>query len=374
VLAHRYDLSRHGSVSIAIRVPREVAQQLREAAIASGIDRSTYIRDALTAAPGMTMAAVKEIQWEAAAAERELAASQMQSLRDQVARALSDGAQAREQLVTLEGDLGQGTLRLLILGRRVLRGEMDARRRFAEVWGQLDLPAQEQLLSATIMAIREFLLACPEAKPSSDDLVRQRRLFANVDWLLSIISGALGTNAPRGSEPAANTASTASTPAPVLGRADGTNDAVPGGDPAPPSISHAPPLPHGSHLEAHAAGPKGDDRGQVAGAAQLGGFEGTSAHRARQGTSPPVWASPTVLDSGALLATSRAGLLGRTGARTSTPFPDGSKRKQVEGKDGEACPAEDPPPPPPVEAQEPRRETARGWMPNKSEASADMWL
>jgi hypothetical protein len=201
VLTHRYDLSRRGSVSIAIRVPRELAQQLREAAVASGIDVSTYMRDALFAAPNITRAAVNEIQWGAAAAERALAESQMQSLRDQVARALADSATAREQLVTLERDLAQRPLRLLFLSGRVLRGETGARQEFAEVWGHLDPPAQEQLLPAMIMALREFLLAVPEAKPSSDDLARQRRVVADVDWLLSYLADALGGSASHGPEP-----------------------------------------------------------------------------------------------------------------------------------------------------------------------------
>jgi hypothetical protein len=376
VLANRYDLSQRGSVSIAIRVPRELAAQLREAAVASGIDVSTYMRDALFAAPNITIAAVNLIQWEAAAAERELAESQMQSLRDEVARARADGAKAREQLETLECDLGQRPVHLLVLCDRVPRGETDARQEFTGVWGHLDPAARKQLLPAMLMPIREFLLAVPEAKPSSDDLARHRRVVADVAWLVCHLEDALGGNAPPGAEPATNAPATASAPASAVGRADATEDAMPWGGAALPSQSQALASLHGSYLEARSVGPAADDLGQVAGAAECGGHEGISADWALQAQTSAVSTSPTVADATGLLATARADLLGRASAPTSTTLPRGSggAHVEVEGKGGEAHPGEFPPAPPLMAPQESRRQTARGWMPSQSEASADMWL
>lgn len=375
MLGNRYDLSRRGSVSIAIRVPRERAEQLREAAIASGIDMSTYMRDALFAAPNVTVAAVNKIQGEAAAAEREFAEAQMHSLRDQIARALADGARAHEQLATLEGDLDQGPLRLLVLSRRVLRGETDAPREFADVWGHLDEPAQEHLVPAMIIAIREFLLAVPQAISSREDLARQQRLVADVDWLLTRFADALGRSAPPGPEPVSNAPAMASAPAPAVARAAAKEDPVPGGGATPLSQSDAPTRPYGSYLRARSAGPKAGDRAQVADAASLGGPMGISADWVLQTRTDPVWTTPIVVDATAPSATPRAAHLVRAGASTLAPFPGGSgdEHFEVEPKDGAEHP-EDPPAPPPVETQESAQQMTRRRMPGRSEASADMWL
>lgn len=269
----RYDLSRSGSVTLAVRAPRELARQLRQAADLAGIDVSTYMRNALFAAPDVTATAVVEIKRAAAAGERERALSEIQSLRDHVAGALQESAIARDRIATLERDLRQPPLRLLALSNRVLRGETDGREDFANAWEQLNPAAQTHLLPALLMAIREFLIAMPEAISSREELARHRRLLADVDWLASVIGGARGGNA--GDRPALVTETDASEHAGALaiGRDGPPSCATPSGGGSPPSLVRAPASLGGSHLEGCSSGAKTEERGQVASSAQFRGFE-----------------------------------------------------------------------------------------------------
>lgn len=370
MLADGYDLSRRGSVSIAVRVPRERAEQLREAASASGVDVSTYMRDALFNAPTLTMAAVNKIQRHAAAAERELAETQMQSLRDELTRAFADRATAYEQLATLEADLDQGSLRLLVLSRRVLRGETATREQFAEVWGRLDPTTQAYLVPAMILAIREFVLAVPEAQ-SREDLPRQQRVVADVDWLITRLADAPAASAPPGPEPVTNAPVIASETALAVACAD-AEDPLLGAGGAVRSLDHSL---DGSHSGARFDGPKAVEPGQVAGATPLGGLEGVASECVLQAPTDPVWTTPIVVDATAVSASPVAAPLGRADASTRAPLAarSGSERSEVEAKEMDAHAAGDLPAPPPPEAQQAWAKNA-SWMPIKSEASADMWL
>jgi hypothetical protein len=133
-----FDLSRRDSVAIAVRMPLSLAEQLREAANATGVNLSTYVRDALLGLPAITEASVHEIQHAAARAERALIASEMRELRERLDVTLKQTVRAHEQRAMLEREVERFPVRLLILVNRILSGQIGARHEFAELWSDLD--------------------------------------------------------------------------------------------------------------------------------------------------------------------------------------------------------------------------------------------
>jgi hypothetical protein len=365
-----YDLSRDASVSIAVRVPRVLARQVKEAAEISGTDVSTYMRNTLFAAQALTAEAVAEIRKEAAAGERRLVERELQRLRDQLAEAVEDVAVSRERVVGLERDLDLHPLRLLVLTSRVLTGGAAERQEFTEFWGHLDRSDQTQLVPAMIMAMKAPLTALPDATVPAGRDAAHRRVLASADWLIGLMEEALSRCAPHDAEPATDIPAAASDASQygIRGK-DAVEDASPEvGTPAPAFLEGSASVP-GSSQETRYVGPASDDLGQVASSEERGGLEILSIEGARQEATYPVYPSPTTL--GGLPAISFAELLSRVPAGTAAKCPIEPGDEDAEGRGVNT--AMDALPPPQVEAQDQGNQTNDWWAPIPSEASADMW-
>lgn len=291
-----YDLSRNASVSIAVRVPRVLARQVKEAAEISGTDLATYMRNGLFAAQALTASAVAEIRKEAAAGERRLAEWELQGLRDQLAEVVEEVALSRERVAELERDLDLQPLRLLVLTGRVLTGGAAERQEFTECWGHLGPSDQTQLLPAMIMAMKASLTAVPDAKASEGRDAAHERVLASTDWLIGLIEETLGRYAAHDVEPAIDIPAAASD-ASNSGIRDGDagDDASPEvGAPAPAFLGEAVSV-SGVPQETRSVSPDLDDLRQVAPSEERRGFEVLSMDGARQEVIYPVYTSSTTL-------------------------------------------------------------------------------
>jgi hypothetical protein len=355
---------------MAVRVPRVLALQVKEAAEISGTDVSTYIRNTLFAAQAITTAAAAEIRKEAAAGERRLVDRDLQRLRAQLAEAFDEVATSRVTALGLERDLNLLPLRLLILTIRVLRGGQRERQEFNEIWAHLDPSDQTRLLPAIVMAMTEYLRAARDAEgPVGRDSARPR-LFADAGWLIGLIEKALARDAPRDPTPATEGLAAVSDASKhgMRGEEAGNGSSLEVCALTQVLLGKSTSVPRSPQETRHVE-PDPNDLGQVALSEEPGALEVLLTQRVRQEAAYPVYTSPTML--GGSPAITLAELLSRipTGAGATCPV----ELRDADTEGGRVHAAMEALPPPQAWAQELGIQTNDGWALIPSEAWADMW-
>ena len=181
-----YNLSRQASVVLSVRVPRSLVQDVTEAAESAGVDRSTYLRDALSRALSITAAAASKIQNDTALVERRKAASELQVVREELVTCARQraghtrGSRSSSMRSTRPG------CRVLVLSNRILGGRPGAQQEFTELWEHLDPAAQVELVPVMYRVMQGYFFALGEALPqTSEESGWERQLIGEASWLLA---------------------------------------------------------------------------------------------------------------------------------------------------------------------------------------------